>query len=101
ARRSSRLHQPAIRSKLSSGKGRFLSLEERCAGRARSDPSDGSCAYARFACEVSQTRRTETLSPDLATLRGVADDARRFRPDDDRHSGRQIYLSRHWLSAEV
>ena len=69
-----------------------LSLEERRAGRARSDPSDRNCAHARLAGEVSQARRAETLSFDLAALCRVADDARSLRSDDDRHqAGRFIF----------
>ena len=101
ARRSARLHRPAVRRQLSARKSRLLPFEERRAGRARSDPPDRSRTHAGFARAVSRAGRAETLSADLAALRRVADDARRLRSNDDRHQRRTLRLPRHWFGAEV
>ncbi len=94
------IEQP-VRPRLSSGKSRSLSFEERRAGRARSDSPDGSRTHAGFAGEVSETGRVETLSVDLAALCRVADDAGGVRSNDDRYQRRPLHLPRDWFGAEV
>ena len=62
-----------------------LQREEGSAGSARSHSSHVGDAPSRPDQAVSERRRVQGLQADLAALCGVADDARRLRPDHGRH----------------